>query len=450
MKLWQALAFGFFAASLGAGAAAASANASLQDLVHTDAGWISGLQLGANGEQVHLYRGIPYAAPPVGALRWKPPQLATPWKGVRKATAYGPIAEDCLYLNVTTVARSANAKLPVMVWLHGGGLDSSNANSPLENDPALARHGVVLVTVNHRLGAFGLFAHPALTAESADNASGNYGMLDLVAALGWVQRNIAQFGGDPQRVTIFGQDVGAQSVIWLLASPRARGLFQRAIVESGTSRQLADNNTRIDTEAEAYVASKAFTDRAGTDDLAALRAMPWQRIVAAMPAGDYRMHPAIDAWSLTDHPINIIDEDIGNDVPVLIGADAGEEGVFVGYAEDWLPAFASANSNVYVYRFTHLPVNMRRAGTLSPHGLEVHYHFGHLDGESGIDAEDRQVAEYMMKIWTAFASHGDPSVEGLVRWPPFKATPGLDRYVTLGTQPEVHDGFIETFKSRGP
>jgi para-nitrobenzyl esterase len=458
---------------------------SLKDPVRTNAGYVSGMMVVDKGKELRVYRGIPYAAPPVGNFRWKMPQPVAPWMGVRKSTGYSltaaqyykadrrkvaadesQMSEDSLYLNVNTPARTTRDRLPVMVWMHAGGLDTSNGNSETHNYPALPQHGVVLVTVNHRLGAFGLFTHPELTAESPHNASGNYGMMDLVAALQWVKQNIAEFGGDPGNVTIFGQGGGAQKVIWLLASPMANGLFHRAIVESGTNRNQADNNTRVDTQAEAYKVSEKFTATIGTNKLSELRARTWQQVVDAMPpppagaeitpANDHRMHQTIDAWSLTDHPINILDQAIGNDVPVLVGGAAGEDGVFQGYAEDWLPAFANSKSNVYVYRFMHVPANWKQAGMIAPHGFEVRYHFGHLGGtwnaqpgfpaDPGLNKDDELVAENSMRMWVNFAKTGDPSVEGLIKWPAFKAIPGQDKFVTIDVKPEVKSGFLDTFK----
>jgi para-nitrobenzyl esterase len=455
----------------------------LVDPIKTDDGYVSGTVIGEPGKEIHVYKGLPYAAPPVGDLRWKPPQPVRPWQGVRKSTEFGPVApqyyinslwkfqvsqmsEDCLTLNVLTPAKTSGANLPVMVWLHPGGLETGSGNTVTYNSPSLPQHGVVLVTVNHRLGAFGLLANAELAAESPHNASGNYGMLDLVAALEWVKSNISAFGGDPNRVTIFGQGGGAQKVIWLLASPLAKGLFQRAIVESGTNRNLDDNNTRVDTEAQAYVPSERFASKVGGRSLAELRAKTWQDVVKAMPAPpngaetipakDDRMHQTIDAWSLPDHPVNIFDEALGNDVPVLIGGDADEVGVFTGYATDWLPALTKEKSNVYVYRFTHVPNNWKRAGAAAPHGLEVRYHFGDLAGfwssppglppDPGLNKDDETVAESTMKIWVDFATTGDPSVSGLINWPAFKATPGEDKYVTIDVKPEVQSGFLETFK----
>ncbi|MBN2239961.1 MAG: carboxylesterase family protein, partial [Dehalococcoidales bacterium] len=207
--------------------------------IKLDSGYISGTVVGEPGKEVYCYRGIPYATPPIGELRWKPPQPAVPWDGILECTKYSVQAvqypdrnlpeedqkeessEDCLYLNVHTPAKADTDCLPVMVWLHGGGLRYGNGNWSIYNSPGLPQHGVVLVTVNTRLGEMGLLAHPLLTKESPNNASGNYMFLDMIAALKWVQRNIAAFGGDPGNVTIFGESGGGDKVVCMLASPLA-------------------------------------------------------------------------------------------------------------------------------------------------------------------------------------------------------------------------------------
>ncbi len=201
---------------------------------------------------MRVYRGIPFAAPPVGDLRWKPPQSAASWQGIRQATEFGnacsqpafpsnglygtappPISEDCLYLNVWTPAKSADDRLPVMVWIHGGGFVHGTGSAIGYEGENLARKGAVVVTINYRLGILGFLALPELDAESPQHVSGNYALMDQIAALQWVQKNIAAFGGDPNRVTIFGESAGSISVNILMASPLAHGLFSRAIGESG-------------------------------------------------------------------------------------------------------------------------------------------------------------------------------------------------------------------------
>jgi len=489
-----AMFLAFIVTAMSERVSAQASSAALKDPIKTNLGYVSGTTVGERGKEIHVYRGIPYAAPPLGNLRWRAPQPGTPWQGVRKATEYAPAAaqyfpsatwnisesqmsEDCLYLNVNTPAKTAGDKLPVIVWLHPGGLDTGTGNAETFNSPELPRHGVVVVTVNHRLGAFGLLASEGLATESATGASGNYGMLDLISALQWVKENVAAFGGDPGRVTIAGEGGGAQKVLWLLASPLASGLFQRAIVEAGTNRNfvpgqtLTENNTRIDTEWESYQVSRRFLTKVGTDNLKELRAKKWQDVVAAMPAPptgpetvpakDDRMHPTIDAWSLSDNTVNTFDEALGNDVPVLIGGDENEVAVFVGYAADWLPAITHQRSNVYVYRFMHVPANWKKAGMKAPHGMEVPYQFGDLSGkwtvphggtvphespsDVGINKDDATVAENTMKILVSFAATGDPSVKGMVKWPIFKAVPGQDNYVTIDVKPEVQSGFLKTF-----
>jgi|SRR5579859_6095126 len=219
--------------------------AALADPVRVEQGQLAGAP--GRNPGIQVYRGIPYAAPPVGDLRWQPPQPPASWQGVREAKKFGnacwqtpypsgsiyqaklpPLSEDCLYLNIWTPSRSATDRLPVMVWIHGGGFTRGSGVSDTYDGENLARKGVVIVTINYRLGIFGFFAHPGLTAESAHHSSGNYALLDQIAALQWVRKNITVFGGDPDRVTIFGESAGSWAVNALMASPLAKGLFHRA------------------------------------------------------------------------------------------------------------------------------------------------------------------------------------------------------------------------------
>src|SRR5271155_632494 len=232
-----------------------------EDSVRVESGVLSGVS--GLSPEVKVFKGIPYAAAPLGDLRWRAPKAPPKWEGVRPASKFGatcmqapyaegspyrsapePMSEDCLFLNVWTAARSMQEHRPVMVWIHGGALTRGSGSTPVYDGEELAKKGVVLVTINYRLGVFGFFAHPELTRESDRNSSGNYGFLDQIAALDWVQHNIAAFGGDPKRVTIFGESAGSWSVNYLMATPLARGLFQRAIGESGgdfdSARKLAD------------------------------------------------------------------------------------------------------------------------------------------------------------------------------------------------------------------
>src|SRR5688572_5743031 len=263
----------------------AAAPAQATEPVKTTGGLVKGTTI-ADGK-IGVYKTIPYAAPPVGELRWQAPRPAAPWPGVRQATEFGPrcqqgqifadivfkeLSEDCLTLNLWTPAASATDRLPVMVWIHGGGFQAGAGAEPRHDGEAFARKGVVLVTVNYRLGVFGFMAHPELTRESGRGTSGNYGMLDQVAALRWVRDNIAAFGGNPGNVTIFGESAGSFAVSALMASPLARGLFHKAIGESGAYFSGASGTLAPRSLAESEQHGVKFAEAAGADSLAALRA----------------------------------------------------------------------------------------------------------------------------------------------------------------------------------
>lgn len=293
--------------------AASLANAALQEPIRVDGGPITGTP--AWGWGVRLYRGIPYAAPPVGKLRWRPPQPVVPWKGVLAADHFSaacvqlprdqnnigwrdgmvPVSEDCLYINVWTPAKSAQDKLPVMVWIHGGGFrEGSGAETAWAGDN-LAKKGVIYVNFNYRLNVFGFLAHPDLTRESEHHSSGNYAFLDQVAALRWVQKNIAQFGGDPDNVTIFGQSAGGASVGVQMVSPLSKGLFKRAVGQSGgVSRGIP--------LAEAEKVGVKFAESLGAHSIAELRAKPASEVLKAqtgMPSA------VVDGWVLPEDPVGI-------------------------------------------------------------------------------------------------------------------------------------------------
>ena len=287
--------------------------------------------------QVAVFKGVPFAAPPVGELRWREPQPAPAWSGVREAGKFGPspmqrvhgdnlpwtleylvqgeVGEDCLYLNVWTPRAGASAKLPVIVYIPGGAFTEGSGAIPIYDGARLAARGLVVVTVNYRLGIFGFFAHPELTAESPHHASGNYGLLDQLAALAWVQRNIGAFGGDPARVTVWGQSAGAFSVGALLASPRAKGLFQRAFASSGLSVAARPMKDRAAAERDGL----AFGTERGAADLKALRALPAAELVAATG-----FRPIVDGWLLSDTPNVLGAAGAGPDVPVLTGYMAND------------------------------------------------------------------------------------------------------------------------------
>jgi len=314
----------------------------LDPVVRTESGLVRGA-----GTDVIVFKGIPFAAPPVGPLRWKASQPAAPWEGTRDALEYcatcpqPPLlpgippkqSEDCLGLNIWTPAKTSKDKLPVMVWIHGGGFLLGSGTQAHYEGEVLAREGVVVVTINYRLGIFGFLAHPELSGESPQHVSGNYGLLDQIATLKWVQRNIANFGGDPKNVTIFGESAGGASVFSLLASPLAKGLFARAISESGTWVFTAIRHLRE----SAYGYEAAEQAGAATGDLASLRSMSFQDIVKLKhPKPDVffdfsfaNYRPVVDGWVFPSDPSELFERGDFNQVPLLTGTNADEAALFM-------------------------------------------------------------------------------------------------------------------------
>ncbi len=271
----------------------------------TDCGWLKGYVQ----EELRVFKGIPYAAPPVGELRWRPPQPAHRWSGLRMATQFGgePVqgerdepdlsrahrSEDCLYLNIYSPATDADDRLPVFVWIHGGGYTGGASSQNLYFGEALARKGIVVVTINYRLGLFGFFCHPELIAESEHGACGNYGLMDQTEALRWVKRNIAGFGGDPDAVTIAGQSAGAGSVGAQLTSPHAEGLFRSACVQSGPIYWH-----KMPAAEEAAKTGEAMAHEIGAPSLAGLRALPALDLFDKYKKSGVRFPPVADGWFL--------------------------------------------------------------------------------------------------------------------------------------------------------
>jgi para-nitrobenzyl esterase len=466
------------------------------DIIKLDTGHISGTVIGEPGREVRVYRGIPYAAPPVGDLRWKPPQPVTPWRGIRECTVYSvqaaqlpdphtpdadkiPSSEDCLYLNMLTPARNPTEKLPVMVWLHGGGFSSGHGNFKWCNGPRLPQNGVVLVTVNMRLATFGLMAHPLLSRESPLGVSGNYMYLDMIAALEWVQRNIAAFGGDSDNVTIFGQSGGGSKVSGLMASPLAKGLFHRAIIQSGGLPHGTPLKEQ-ETIGEALFA-KLGINRV-KDPLALARSFNWKKIIEATQALDKEqgeklsqkatgelLDTAVDGWFLADTVGNIFKAGRQNSVPFILGANLGElnrpfpiirgkELVFAKMIPEYVDMFSGTikvNAKGYAFLFNQVPGGWKQEGVLSRHAMELPFVFGALDDAEFWNAlyvsfganspvplvtdADRRASENMMKIWTRFARTGDPNVKGLITWPAWDKD--TDRYLYIADPLEVRTGY---------
>ena len=470
---------------------------SIVDPIKTDAGYVSGTMIdaiwirwldfkytlhtsaeliGEIGKELRVYRGIPYAAPPVGNLRWKPPQPVTPWKGIRECTEYCPMAaqypfpesffwfaipesgmsEDVLYLNVATPAKTENDRLPVMVFFHGGGLTTGSNSYDSYNSPPLPQHGVVWVSVQHRIGAIGYMAHPALTAESPEGASGNYGQLDLIAALKWVKRNIAAFGGDPHNVTIIGQSGGGAKVNFLMASPLAKRLFHRAVCQSGFSTGATPLATAE--QGGVNLAAKLGITDTGAAGLAALRAKSWQEIVtaASTPGSGYSTGFTVDNWSLTDTIGNIFRAGTQHDVPYMASLAGAEVSALTPAMGSLLLTMSqNQHSNIYVYVFTQVPEGWKSQGVYGWHGSDVSSMWGEeltinlflgallpatLTPDPGLTQKDFWVSEFMMSMLAHFAKTGDPSVRHMgVKWPAY-SNPN-QYYLDIGYPPLVMPGF---------
>lgn len=468
--------------------------------VRVDAGRLRGAVEG----DVVTFKGIPFAAPPVGALRWRAPQPVARWRGERAASAFGnaclqpppratspplrvAVSEDCLYLNVWR-PRQARGPLPVMVWIHGGSLVTGSSSIALYDGANFARRGVVLVSINYRLGYPGFFAHPALTREAADGGRiANYGLMDQAAALQWVQRNIAAFGGDPSRVTIFGQSAGALSVQALMASPPARGLFHRAIAQSGYYRgsypRIAARapDGRRSAEEDGIAALKAIG--VATDDVAVLRGLTAQQLQALPPHGLNGAIPAVDGryviedlWTTyragRDAPVPLLLGATSQETPPLtpevraqfrgalaafiapedevrlLPAYGGPEGLDASLSSDFgfaammrsLGNLRLANGHpTYRYRFAVLPD--AAAVTLKglPHSGDLPYVFGTLDAAPWkMAARDRAVSEAAMDYWVEFARTGRPTPAGRAAWP-LAAEDMIMLFDNDGARPQVDD-----------
>jgi para-nitrobenzyl esterase len=469
----------------------------ITDPILTDAGYVSGTMMdaiyiyyydyqntlhktatliGEVGEWVRVYKGIPYAAPPVGDLRWKPPQPVTPWEGIRESTEFCPMAaqypfpesffwglipesgmsEDVLYLNVVTPAKKTKDRLPVMVFFHGGGLTTGSTSYDAYNAPALPQHGVVWVSVQHRIAALGYMAHPALSAESPEGASGNYGQLDLIAALQWVQKNIAAFGGNPDNVTIIGQSGGGAKVNFLMASPLAKGLFHRAVCQSGFST----GGTALATAQQGGVnlaARLGITD-SGPNGLAALRLKTWQEIVTAagLPGSGYSTGFTVDNWSLTDTIANTFDTGKQHDVPYMVSLAGAEVTASTpALANRLLTMSLNQKSNIYVYVFTQVPDGWKSQGVYGWHASDVSSMWGEeatlglfpgallpttITMDPGLTEKDFWVSEFMMSMLANFAATGNPSVKDMgVKWPAYENP--QQYYLDIGFPPLVRTGF---------
>ncbi|HSN71503.1 MAG TPA: carboxylesterase family protein [Steroidobacteraceae bacterium] len=478
---------------------------------------LAGTVVGRHEGGVRVFRGIPYATPPVGARRWRSPEPMPAWPGELDAGTFGarcaqPPAnpttfvsqdrshgdsEDCLYLNVWAPADRDEARAPVMVWLHGGGFLNGSGAEVWYDGTRFAQQGVVLVTCNYRLGAFGYLAHPSLDAESPDTGSNKYGLLDQIAVLEWVRDNAARFGGDPGNVTIFGQSAGAASVRSLLEAPRARGLFHRAIQQSGgfASSALASSGAFRAAYEDKLRIGAALQRLLGADSIEAMRACSTDEIVAASVARIRRSYPEMRWWPVADGrflPRGVTNDvdDATADVPVMLGWTRDEAnvlvpgfrarpmmyagmsggilgreaialfrqhspfssaGVWAGLAELFTnlvfvePGFAMARQladrgrPVYVYQFDRVAPRNADPRRGASHTQEIPYVFGTLAGEPGYDQNDRELAARMQSHWIEFARTGDPSLDHATEWPRFTGPDGpvlhFDENCRLGGAP---------------
>ena len=466
----------------------APAFSQIAEPVQLDAGLISGRFTSSTG--IRLFKGIPFAAPPLGDLRWRPPQPVTSWNGLRRADEFGnvciqppgmgrlniavledspPLDEDCLYLNVWTGAESADERRPVMVYAYGGAFTEGGGSVALYDGTRLAEKGAVVVTLNYRLGPFGFFVHPELAAESEHNAAGNYGLMDVVAALRWVQANIAAFGGDPGNVTLFGQSAGAMMVAVLAGSPEADGLFHRGIAQSAgwMGLTMTPMRTRAQTQQQGLEAAEEL----GAPSLAELRALPADEISSLRGAGII-----VDGWVIPEDLTAVFEQGRQNDVDVLVGSTRHEGSFFAAgpSAEEWenqvrarwgdladrvLALYPSGQveeslqarfsdelawqmrllgerqadrgNRAYAYLFAYAPpVDPGTPSRGAAHAAEIPYAFNNLgqlplypDNSSpelaAASGSGRALAELMSSYWVNFARNGDPNGEGLPEWPPF-------------------------------
>jgi len=469
--------------------------------VKTEQGKAHGKTL--NDGKVKAFLGLPYAAPPVGELRWKAPQPPVKWKGTRDASKFGAHcaqghvfddmifqdsanSEDCLFLNVYAPADAkAKSKLPVMFWIHGGGYSGGSASEPRHNGDFLPLKGVVLVNINYRLGVFGFLATADL-AKEANGAAGNYGLLDMVSALQWVKANIKNFGGDPENVTIFGESAGSLAVSTLMASPAARGLFQKAIGESGAAfgdtlpTDTLEAREKLDGE---WVASLGVTT------LADLRALPTDKVLDAVKNKKGGFWPVVDGKLLTEPVPTTYAAGKQAHVPLLAGWNRDEGSFFamrpitaeqfkgmigglykeraaefltlypaetdaqalrsaIDYGSDnfiafgtwkWIEAHRKTGDSP-IYRY-HLelaaPPSKYHPGSFAFHSDDIEYIFGTLDTRPGAvwRPEDRTLSEQMMSYWSNFARSGDPNGPGLPVWPKYDANDSLihlDSTITSG------------------
>lgn len=487
-----------------------------RNVVRIEGGTLRGTPL---AENIRFFGSVPYAAPPVGNLRWRPPQPVIPWGDVERDAStlppecpqipvspdglFAPSAakqdEDCLFLNVWTGAAGPGERRPVMLWLHGGGFMQGSSAVPMYDGAAMARRGIVFVSMNYRLGVLGFLAHPALSAESSRHVSGNYGTLDQIAALHWLQRNIAAFGGDPNNVTVIGQSAGSMSLNLLTASPLATGLFHKGIGETGAVMGMLSSRPLSHAEDK----GTDFASRMGAVSAADLRSLDANRLVEAAGIVPGTFEPIADGWALPSSAVEVYRNRRQNDVPLLIGSNADEnprdpaisaasyramlDTIFGIEAKGLISLFPAKSDEqarqsaralmtqamaqfpmhiwarwqtrtgtapLYLYRFTQVPPVPRgryleqRATTQMGawHGAEIVYA---LDNLSTRDwrwtRHDRLLSNTLASYWTNFARTGDPNGAGLPAWPQYRENPAqvMELGKRIGPIPEPNAATFE-------
>jgi para-nitrobenzyl esterase len=489
--------------------AAVPAFAALNQPIKVEGGLVAGMP--GKDPSIATFKGIPFAAPPVGDLRWRAPRPVVAWKGVLQANLFGPscmqnivaerkpwtfefmthtdVSEDCLFLNVWTAAKSARERLPVYVYIHGGANTEGSGAVPAYDGEGLAKKGVVVVTVNYRLGILGFFTHPELTAESDVHASGNYALLDLIAALRWVHENIAAFGGNPERVVVGGQSAGASNTHSLVASPLAKGLFHGAIAESGSSvNGLGLMSAR--TLAEQEKLGVKFAEAKGAHSLADLRKMSWQELTAPIagggPGNTFRFGVVVDGYVQPAPAGEMFAQGKQNDVPTLTGCNRDEGGAspqptvtaeafqrqakqrYGDLADEFLALYPAANDEqaraalnessrdaervsmylwavgrgktakapAYTYFWDHVLPGPDAGKYGAFHTSEVPYVMNALGmSERPFTDEDRKIADMMSSYWANFIRTGDPNGKGLPHWPAAGGSAGMTMEVGDHTAP---------------
>ena len=481
--------------------AAAPGRAAFEKPVRVTGGLVSGVS--GRDPSVTVFKGLPFAAPPVGDLRWRAPKPVVAWQGVRKADTFGSscmqsiaderkpwtyefmthtdVSEDCLFLNVWTAAKSPTEKRPVYVYIHGGANTEGSGAVPVYDGEGLARKGIVVVTVNYRLGVLGFFTHPELTKESEAHASGNYALLDLIAALRWVQESIGAFGGDAANVTVGGQSAGASNTHSLTASPLAKGLFHRAIAESG-STVAAGTGTRTLSEQEQL--GVKFAEAKGARSLADLRGLSWKDLSAPVaasgsangPAPGFRFGVVVDGYVLPASVADVFASGKQNDVPTLTGANKHEGGAtphpeitadafqkqarqrFGDLADEFLALYPSATDeqarlvqnesswdqarvSMYLWAMNRARTAKTKAFTYfwdhalpgpdvekygAFHTSEVPYVMNALAmSNRPFTDQDRRIADTLSSYWANFIKTGDPNGPGLPPWPAVTKAPPM-------------------------